>query len=342
MRALPLISMAQEPQISSRQFESYETGVVFLPSRVTGFSAMSRRQMMTFMEGRHCRENSSQRAGSFGLAWRFTLTMTCFVSAMNPRQAKPQARWPEVQILFRGVVTARPRPDERNVDRLVGELDFVVHPFSARGLQPVGVVPAGKVRLVMSAARLVARQRAKRDHPRQDQHVLQLAGEVQRLVRPLRAVAEIDFLVALLQSADLCFGHLQVFVHACDGDVLGHDVSEFAPDRDGILRSVLTDELLILFFLALLFGIDAEKFFVDFQNAFELAVERFARNVRDVQIDSRLCIHAEFFLIHDAVNRACGDVSWNKVAVLWIPFFQKVETLRLGNAFRGTLLRGAP
>src|SRR6266487_689214 len=256
MRALPLISMAQEPQISSRQFESYETGVVFLPSRVTGFSAMSRRQMMTFMEGRHCRENSSQRAGSFGLAWRFTLTMTCFVSAMNPRQAKPQARWPEVQILFRGVVTARPRPDERNVDRLVGELDFVVHPLSARGLQPVGVVPAGKVRLVMSAARLVARQRAKRDHPRQDQHVLQLAGEVQRLVRPLRAVAEIDFLVALLQSADLCFGHLQVFVHACDGDVLGHDVSEFAPDRDGILRSVLTDELLILFFLALLFGIE--------------------------------------------------------------------------------------
>src|SRR6266568_3556563 len=238
MRALPLISMAQEPQISSRQFESYEMGVVFLPSRVTGFSAMSRRQMMTFMEGRHCRENSSQRAGSFGLAWRFTLTMTCFVSAMNPRQAKPQARWPEVQILFRRVVTARPRPDQRNVDRLVGELDFVVHPFSARGLQPVGVVPVGKVRLVMGAARLVTGQRAKRDHPRQDQHVLQLAGEVQCLVRPLRAVAEIDF------------------VDARDGDVLGHNVSEFAPDRDGILRSVLTDELLILFFLALLFGIE--------------------------------------------------------------------------------------
>src|SRR2546421_3400836 len=33
---------------------------VFLPSRVTGFSAMSRRQMMTFMEGRHLRENRSE------------------------------------------------------------------------------------------------------------------------------------------------------------------------------------------------------------------------------------------------------------------------------------------
>src|SRR6266705_6493018 len=178
MRALPLISMAQEPQISSRQFESYEIGVVLVPSRVTGFSAMSRRQMMTFMEGRHCRENSSQRAGSFGPAWRFTLTMTCFVSAINPRPAKPQARWLKIdRLLFRSVITARPRPDKRNVDRLVGEPDFVVHPLSARGLQPVRVVPVGKVRLVMSAARLVTGQRAKRDHPGKDQHVLQLAGE---------------------------------------------------------------------------------------------------------------------------------------------------------------------
>src|SRR6266702_8676416 len=88
MRALPLISMAQEPQISSRQFESYEMGVVFLPSRVTGFSAMSRRQMMTFIEGRHLRENSSQRAASFGPACRFTLTMTCLVSAIIPQPAK--------------------------------------------------------------------------------------------------------------------------------------------------------------------------------------------------------------------------------------------------------------
>src|SRR6202007_1511061 len=70
MRALPLISMAQEPQTSSRQLESKETGVVFLPSRVTGFAAMSRKQMMMFSDGRHGSANSSQRAGSFGLAWR--------------------------------------------------------------------------------------------------------------------------------------------------------------------------------------------------------------------------------------------------------------------------------
>src|SRR6266404_9012725 len=51
MRALPLISMAQEPQTSSRQFESYVTGVVFLPSRVTGLAAISINAEVTFMPG---------------------------------------------------------------------------------------------------------------------------------------------------------------------------------------------------------------------------------------------------------------------------------------------------
>src|ERR1700676_1973976 len=78
MRALPLINMAQEPQTSSRQFESYETGVVGWPALVTGFSLISRRQMMTFMYGRHCSRNSSQCGDSLGEGWRFTLTRTSF------------------------------------------------------------------------------------------------------------------------------------------------------------------------------------------------------------------------------------------------------------------------
>jgi hypothetical protein len=56
----------------------------FLPSRVTGFSAMSRRQMMMFMEGRQRRENSSQWAGWPGEDWRLILSIT-FFSAMSPR-----------------------------------------------------------------------------------------------------------------------------------------------------------------------------------------------------------------------------------------------------------------
>src|SRR5437773_12320187 len=92
-------------------------GVVFLPELVTGFSAMSRRQMMTFMEGRHRRENSSQRAPSFGPACRFTLTMTCFVSAIIPRPTPASGPRAELLFLLRCVVTARARLDQRNVHR---------------------------------------------------------------------------------------------------------------------------------------------------------------------------------------------------------------------------------
>src|ERR1700751_3678740 len=51
-------------------------GVGFLPSRVTGFSAMSRRQMMMFMEGRQRRENSAPWACWPGADWRLILRWT--------------------------------------------------------------------------------------------------------------------------------------------------------------------------------------------------------------------------------------------------------------------------
>ena len=60
MRAWPLMSMAQAPQTSSRQLESSVTGVVFLPSLVTGLAAMSISDEVTFMPGRWGSSNSSQ------------------------------------------------------------------------------------------------------------------------------------------------------------------------------------------------------------------------------------------------------------------------------------------
>src|ERR1051325_9406257 len=123
-------------------------GAVFLPSRVRGFSAISRRQMMTFIEGRQFRENSSQREGSFGPACRLTLTMTLFVSAITPQRTIARAsrgRAPS----FHGVVPPRPRLDRRNVHWFIRKLNFVIHPFGARGLEPVGIVAVRKLRLVM-------------------------------------------------------------------------------------------------------------------------------------------------------------------------------------------------
>src|SRR5580698_7880484 len=52
IEALPLMSMAQEPQISSRQLESYVMGVVALPATSTGLSAISPRSEVMFMFGR--------------------------------------------------------------------------------------------------------------------------------------------------------------------------------------------------------------------------------------------------------------------------------------------------
>src|SRR5580700_2386154 len=69
-RALPLISMAHEPQTSSRQFESYVIGVVAFPSRVAGSAAISISAEITFMFGRWGSENSSQYDLEVGVAWR--------------------------------------------------------------------------------------------------------------------------------------------------------------------------------------------------------------------------------------------------------------------------------
>src|SRR5271165_2718161 len=67
MRARPLISMAQEPQTSSRQLESYVIGVVGLPSPVTGLRAISIIEEITFMPGCQASSNSSHCGEALGL-----------------------------------------------------------------------------------------------------------------------------------------------------------------------------------------------------------------------------------------------------------------------------------
>lgn len=62
-RALPLMTMVQAPQTSSRQPLSYTTGVVDLPSVVVGWAAMYCRQEITFIFGRRGTANSSHREG---------------------------------------------------------------------------------------------------------------------------------------------------------------------------------------------------------------------------------------------------------------------------------------
>ena len=60
-RAVPLMTMVQAPQTSSRQPESQTTGVDRLPSAVTGSAAICFRTAMTLAPVSGTTANSSQR-----------------------------------------------------------------------------------------------------------------------------------------------------------------------------------------------------------------------------------------------------------------------------------------
>ena len=85
--------------------------------------------------------------------------------------------------------------------------------------------------------------------------------------------------------------------------------------------------------------VHAEEFFVDFQNAFELTVERFARNMAYIEVDRLLPRQTQFFLKDDAVNSARRNVARNEIAVFRIPFFEKIKPIGFWNAFCRTLIR---
>ena len=86
--------------------------------------------------------------------------------------------------------------------------------------------------------------------------------------------------------------------------------------------------------------VDADEFFVDFENAAELAVQRGAVDVREVEIDHGLAVDAQVFFVDDFVNGAGGDVARDQVAVFGIPLFEEVEALGFGDRFGGALVAG--
>ena len=71
----------------------------------------------------------------------------------------------------------------------------------------------------------------------------------------------------------------------------------------------------------------ADKLLVDLQDAFELAIERRAIDVGEVEVCGRLTVNTEPVLVDDLVNSASSNVAWNQIAVLRIPLFQEVPTL---------------
>src|SRR5208337_2396193 len=254
-----------------------------------------------------------------------------------------------------------------------------------------------------------------RNDPRQLQHVVKLPRKGDGRICPLRAVAQVDLLVALQQFHHLGVRRLTLLVVADHGAVRGHHFAEFAPQQERILIAVGFHQHGIDFLLALALGVEvsiagrglqilrvlhgarasdesaedaryqrvrtqpvgavilvftlasgvdsrdvggllvidpetahgvvharenlhgnfarivADKLLVDFQDAFQFAVESLGVDVGEVEINHRLAIDAEVFLVHHFENRARGHVAWNEVTVFRIPLFEEVPALFLRN-----------
>src|SRR5713101_4444290 len=76
-----------------------------------------------------------------------------------------------------------------------------------------------------------------------------------------------------------------------------------------------------------------DKLLVDFEDAFQLAVESLAVNMRQVKIDHRLAVDSEVVFVHHFENRARGHVARDEVPVFRIPLFEEIPTVTLRNGF---------
>src|SRR5262249_40050838 len=82
----------------------------------------------------------------------------------------------------------------------------------------------------------------------------------------------------------------------------------------------------------------ADKFLVDFQNSFELAIKSRAIDVSQVEINHGLAVDTKLVLVDNFMNRARGHVTRNQVAVLGIPLFEKIKALGSGDLERIALI----
>ncbi len=82
----------------------------------------------------------------------------------------------------------------------------------------------------------------------------------------------------------------------------------------------------------------ADELLVNFEDAFQFAVERFAVDVGEVEVNHRLAIDAEIMLVHHFENRARRHIARDEVAILRIPLFEEVPAVALRDRLRVTLV----
>ena len=82
----------------------------------------------------------------------------------------------------------------------------------------------------------------------------------------------------------------------------------------------------------------ADEFLVNFENAFQLAVEDLAINMGQVEVDHRLAVNAQAVLVHDFMYGARGHVTRDQIAVLGIPLLEEVPAFACWDGTRITFV----
>src|SRR5258706_10342623 len=154
-------------------------GVLAFPSLVMGSAAMSIMAEITFMPGFHAISKSSQRASTSGEGWRLMRSCT-LLSAM-------------------ALVFPRARLDVLRVNGFVFKAGFVGVGGKIRfgGFHELGIVAFREIWFVVRAAGFIAQCRTLGDHAGELQHVVKLASEDERSIRPHTLVTKVDALESM-------------------------------------------------------------------------------------------------------------------------------------------------
>src|SRR6266478_6093157 len=237
-RTLPLITIVQEPQTSSRQAASQAGGVVLFPSAVTGLRWICISTEITLALGRRSTWNSSHREACPGPSLRSILTIT--LSGMASLIVVPGLR------AENGVPQA--------AQLLVLDSRTLGSPGSHGVLQPLVVprLPGGhelgivlgirrlrlgerELRLVVTSPALVAQAGGLEDQVGDLQHVPELVHVRRALVDGAAGVEHVAALPALLERPDLLERPVQLGIVLHHRGALDHQIALLLPDHVRVL-----------------------------------------------------------------------------------------------------------
>src|SRR5882672_8671721 len=237
-RTLPLITIVQEPQTSSRQAASQAGGVVLFPSAVTGLRWICISTEMTLALGRRSTWNSSHREACPGPSLRSILTMTLsgmasliVVPGLGAENGVPQA----AQLL---VLDSRPlgSPGSHRVPQ-----PFIVALFPRR--HELGIVLGirrlrlgqRKLRLVVAPPALVAQTGGLEDQVGDLQHVPELVHVRRALIDRAAGVEHVAALPALLERPDFLERLVELRIVLHHRGALDHQIAHLLPDDVRVL-----------------------------------------------------------------------------------------------------------